>query len=42
MNQWLEKNYLENKPYRIFGHKIDLNGNLSYDPNNVGYKLWLH
>lgn len=30
---------MDNKQYRVFGHNIDLDGNLSNDPNNVGYKL---
>ncbi|MBN2531807.1 MAG: hypothetical protein JXB88_02885 [Spirochaetales bacterium] len=34
-----KKKHMENKPYRIFGHNIDMEGNLSYSPDNVSYKL---
>lgn len=40
MSDWLNKNKFENH-YRIFGHNIDTLGNLSYDPQNAGYKILL-
>ena len=39
MKAWLKKNHLEDKPHRIFGHNIDLQGKLSFDPENAGYKF---
>jgi len=40
MSKWLNMTKLE-KHYRIFGHNIDAQGNLSYDPQNAGYKILL-
>ncbi len=40
MSNWLNITKLENH-YRIFGHNIDAHGNLSYDPQNTGYKILL-
>jgi hypothetical protein len=40
MKQWL-KIEKPNKDYRVFGHNIDAHGNLSFDPQNVGYKVYL-
>ena len=40
MSQWLKIEEL-NKDYRVFGHNIDAHGNLSFDPQNVGYKVLL-
>lgn len=39
MQKWMKKQRIEKKPHRIFGHNIDLKGNLSHDPDNVGYKV---
>jgi len=39
MEKWLNKRDLKNKPHRIFGHNIDLDGNLDDNPENVGYKF---
>lgn len=39
MEKWLSKREFENKPYRIFGHNIDLDGKIAHDPENVGYKF---
>jgi AraC family transcriptional regulator len=39
MEKWIKAKHLENKPHRIFGHNIDNQGNLSYDPHNIGYKV---
>jgi AraC-like DNA-binding protein len=42
MDRWLKENTVNsrnNKSYRIFGHNIDLNGNLSHNPDNEGYKF---
>lgn len=40
MSNWLKIARLEDH-YRIFGHNIDAQGNLSYDPQNAGYKILL-
>ena len=39
MEEWLKKNKLENIKHRVFGHNVDMQGNLSHDPHNVGYKF---
>ncbi len=39
MSAWMKANRMEDKPHRIFGHNIDREGNLSCDPQNVGYKF---
>ena len=39
MKDWLKIHKSEDKPQRIFGHNIDLNGKLTYDPQNAGYKV---
>lgn len=39
MKDWLNKHKSEDNPKRIFGHNIDLNGKLTYDPQNAGYKV---
>jgi AraC family transcriptional regulator len=39
MSKWLKEKRMEDTPHRIFGHNIDMQGNLSYDPDNAGYKL---
>ncbi len=41
MNEWLNSKNLGDSPRRIFGHNIDRNGNISYDPENEGYKVFL-
>jgi AraC-like DNA-binding protein len=38
MESWLKQSGYT-KPYRIFGHNIDREGNLAHDPNNIGYRL---
>ena len=40
MSKWLNMTKLE-EHYRIFGHNIDAQGNLSYEPQNAGYKILL-
>ena len=40
MSQWLKIEELK-KNYRVFGHNIDARGNLSFDPQNAGYKVLL-
>jgi hypothetical protein len=42
MKQWLKEFNPDKKPYRIFGHNIDLNGNISYSPQHEGYKILLN
>jgi AraC family transcriptional regulator len=39
MVEWLKANGLSDYPRRVFGHNIDLQGNLSYEPENEGYKV---
>ena len=41
METWCKENHYENKPYRIFGHNIDIQGNLSCEVDNVGYKIYV-
>ncbi len=41
MEEWLNQKDLKNKPHRIFGHNIDLNGNINHNPENVGYKFFV-
>ena len=41
MNEWLNSKNLGDTPRRIFGHNIDRNGNISHDPENEGYKVFL-
>jgi AraC-like DNA-binding protein len=38
-NEWIKLHGLSNTPLRKFGHNIDINGNIAYDPINVGYKV---
>jgi hypothetical protein len=38
MDAWLKRSGY-GKPYRIFGHNIDRDGNLSHDPHNIGYRF---
>ena len=40
MRKWLKAEAIY-KNYRIFGHNIDANGSLSFDPQNAGYKVYL-
>jgi hypothetical protein len=42
MKEWLKEFNSDNKPYRIFGHNIDLKGNLTYAPQHAGYKILLY
>jgi AraC-like DNA-binding protein len=39
LEEWKEKNNREDIPSRIFGHNIDKDGNISYEPENEGYKM---
>jgi len=39
MEEWVNKRDLKNKPHRIFGHNIDLDGKSASDPENTGYKF---
>jgi AraC-like DNA-binding protein len=39
MKVWMKENGLAEKPHRTFGHNIDREGKLSYDPVNVGYRF---
>lgn len=39
MDEWFESKDLNNLHRRIFGHNIDLEGNLDNNPDNVGYKF---
>ena len=39
MRNWLKEKQIEDKANRVFGHNIDKQGNLSYDPVNIGYKV---
>jgi DNA gyrase inhibitor GyrI len=39
MRKWLKEKHMENKQHRVFGHNIDMQGNLSHDPDNAGYKV---
>lgn len=41
MSCWMRQFNPEGRSYRVFGHNIDANGNLSYDPENAGYKLYV-
>lgn len=41
MEKWLKKRDLINKPHRIFGHNIDLDGRIDHNPENVGYKFYV-
>lgn len=41
MEEWIKKQNFNNKPYRIFGHNIDLEGNIDNNPQNVGYKFFV-
>jgi predicted transcriptional regulator YdeE len=38
MEQWI-RDLPEDSNRRIFGHNIDTEGNLSFDPRNAGYKV---
>ena len=39
MREWLDAHAAEIGPYRTFGHNIDLEGRLSHDPHNEGYRM---
>lgn len=39
MRGWLRVHADDIGPHRVFGHNIDREGNLSYDPHNEGYRL---
>ena len=39
MQNWIKKMDMENKPHRTLGHNIDKQGNLTYEPENEGYKI---
>ncbi|MDP3177703.1 MAG: AraC family transcriptional regulator [Spirochaetaceae bacterium] len=36
---WQKEHPARGKPRRVFGHNIDLQGNLDHNPKNVGYKF---
>lgn len=40
MKNWIKTTHFD-KPYRIFGHNIDLEGKLSNNPQNAGYKFMI-
>lgn len=42
MKEWLKENNSTMKSYRIFGHNIDSSGNLTYEPQHAGYKIFLY
>ena len=39
MEAWLERHGAEIGPHRVFGHNIDEQGRLAFDPANVGYRV---
>ncbi len=39
MEAWLERHGEEIGPHRVFGHNIDEDGRLAFDPVNVGYRI---
>ena len=39
METWLERHRDAIGPHRVFGHNIDENGRLAFDPDNVGYRV---
>lgn len=41
MEAWMERHPEAVGSHRIFGHNIDLGGNLAHDPDNVGYRVML-
>lgn len=41
MLEWIERSGLKNKPYRVFGHNIDYDGNIDHNPKNVGYRFFV-
>ena len=41
MERWMERHPEAVGSHRIFGHNIDLDGNLAHEPENVGYRVML-
>lgn len=41
MESWVKEFNKSDAPQRIFGHNIDQEGNLSSDPENIGYRVLL-
>lgn len=39
MNEWLQSHGEAIGPHRVFGHNIDEDGRLAFDPANVGYRV---
>jgi AraC-like DNA-binding protein len=39
METWLERHGEEIGPHRVFGHNIDEDGRLAFEPANVGYRV---
>lgn len=41
LTAWMKRHPDKVGTHRIFGHNIDYDGNLSFDPHNVGYRVML-
>ncbi len=41
MKEWIKESGSDKKTYRIFGHNIDSQGNITYGPKHAGYKILL-